>query len=139
MIIIAVVDDNNGIAFNNRRQSQDRLLREHILSMTENKPLWMNHYSEKQFVDIEGKNQIIVDDLFLQKVASGEYCFIENTAVSLYKNRIEKIILFKWNRKYPADMYFDVDLTSPEWKLQYTDEIKGFSHEKITEEIYSHE
>ena len=31
MIVCVVVDDNNGMSFNNRRQSQDRILRENIL------------------------------------------------------------------------------------------------------------
>ena len=34
MIIIAAVDDRNGMMFNHRRQSQDKVLREKILSLT---------------------------------------------------------------------------------------------------------
>ena len=49
MIIIASVDDNMGMMFNHRRQSQDRVLREHILEATKDGKLWMNHYSAKQF------------------------------------------------------------------------------------------
>ena len=49
MIIIAAVDDRNGMMFNHRRQSQDKVLREKILSLTAGKLLWMDHYSAKQF------------------------------------------------------------------------------------------
>ena len=45
MIVIVAVDDRNGMMFNRRRQSQDRVLREHILDMTVGKKLWMNHYT----------------------------------------------------------------------------------------------
>ena len=34
MILIAAVDDRGGLTFNRRRQSQDRILRQQILSMT---------------------------------------------------------------------------------------------------------
>ena len=49
---------------------------------------------------------------------------------------IEKIILYRWNRKYPADFRFDINLEDSEWKLAETREFTGSSHEKITEEVY---
>ena len=51
-----------------------------------------------------------------------------------YESRIEEVILCHWNRDYPADMYFKMDLGS--WKLAETQEYAGSSHEKITEERY---
>ena len=37
MILIVAVDDRNGMTFNHRRQSQDKRLRERILSITKRK------------------------------------------------------------------------------------------------------
>ena len=48
MILIVCVDDHNGMMFNHRRQSQDRVLRADILELTGGKKLWMNAYSRKQ-------------------------------------------------------------------------------------------
>ena len=45
MILIVCVDDHNGMMFNHRRQSQDRVLRADILELTDGKKLWMNAYS----------------------------------------------------------------------------------------------
>ena len=137
MILIAVVDDSGGMMFNRRRQSQDRVLREKILSLTEKSCLWMNDYTAKQFADYAAK--IHADNDFTQKADAGEYCFVENTSVSACADRIEKVILFKWNRAYPADFFFDLDLSAPEWKLLETEDFPGFSHEKITKEVYVHE
>ena len=53
MIIISCVDDDMGMMFNHRRQSQDRVLRERVLEATKGKKLWMNHYSAKQFSEIK--------------------------------------------------------------------------------------
>lgn len=136
MIIIATVDDRNGMAFNHRRQSQDRVLREKILALTAGKRLWMNHYSEKQFQN-DNATQINVDDNFLNEAAPGEFCFIEDQSANAYEKWIEKIILFKWNRKYPGDLHFDIDVKGPDWHLEHTEDFTGSSHEKITMEVYS--
>ena len=45
MILIFAVDDNNGLAFNRRRQSQDRILREKILDVCKENRLWVTHHA----------------------------------------------------------------------------------------------
>lgn len=137
MILIVAVDDNNGLLFNSRRQSQDRLLRERILALSAHSRLWVNHYTEKQFAqDGQIVGHMEVDDDFMDKAAPGEYCFAENIPVAPYEDRAEQIIMFKWNRKYPGSFYFDIDLAAGGWKLSSTEDFPGFSHEKITMEVY---
>ena len=41
MKIIVCVDNQNGMMFNHRRQSQDRVLRKRILELTGGEKLWM--------------------------------------------------------------------------------------------------
>ena len=53
MIIMVCVDDNNGMMFNKRRQSQDRVLRQRMLELAGEKKLWMNDYSRRQFPEEE--------------------------------------------------------------------------------------
>lgn len=136
MIIIAAVDDRNGMLFNNRRQSQDSILRNYIMDMTGNSILRMNNYSFKQFASVEEQSRIKVDEDFMAKAENGEFCFIEDTPVLPYEEKIEKIILFKWNRTYPGDFYFDIDLSSKDWNMIETEEFAGSSHKKITKEVY---
>ncbi len=133
MILIVCVDDGMGMLFNKRRQSQDKVLREHILSITDNGRLWMNHYSARQF-EPDSAPQINVDDNFLDEASPGEYCFSEDTDVSPYEQWLEKIVLFKWNRRYPSDLHFNIDLSR--WHLIETHDFPGASHEKITKEVY---
>ena len=59
---------------------------------------------------------------------------MENTAVGPYNKWIESVILYKWNRRYPSDTKFDLDLNG--WTLISTTDFPGSSHEKITEEVY---
>lgn len=134
MIIIACVDDDLGMMFNHRRQSQDQLLRERIAKLTTGSKLWMNHYSQRQFstMDIE---QLNTDEAFLNEAANGDYCFVENVDLLPYEKWIEKIILFRWNRKYPSDKKFDIPMNG--WQITSSTDFVGKSHEKITEEVYS--
>ena len=135
MRIIVAVDDGGGLMFNHRRQSQDRVLREHILDMTDGSRLWMDNYTRKQFEDVPA-GRLSVDDDFLSKAADGDYCFIEDVAVGAWVERVERVIVFRWNRTYPSDFRFDVDVSAPPWTLTGTEEFPGFSHEKITMEVY---
>lgn len=138
MILIVTIDDNNGMLFNKRRQSQDMALRKRILSMSAGSRLWVNSFTEKQFGrDGNEAGHLIVDDCFMDKAAPGEYCFVENISAAPYEDKAEKIILFKWNRKYPGDFYFDIDLAAGGWKLSFTEDFPGSSHEKITMEVYN--
>ena len=134
MNIIICVDDNMGMMFNNRRQSQDRALRERILEITKGKNLYMNGYSASQFT--EGSN-IIVDDNFLDKAQQGDFCFVENSDIRVYNSKIEKLIIYKWNRNYPSDFQFQ--LTLDDFCLESTFEFQGYSHKVITEEIWKND
>ena len=136
MILIVCVDDDNGMMFNHRRQSQDRVLRERVLGMTAGSRLWMNHYTEKQFAT-ENAPQINVDDGFLNEAAPGDYCFVEGDDVTNYEKWMEKIILYKWNRRYPGDVHFGIPLQAHGWRLTGSTDFVGSSHEKITEEVYT--
>ena len=65
MILVAVVDDRMGLCFHGRRQSQDKRLREKILTLFAGKTLWMNGYSAKQFAKDAGADAICVAEDFL--------------------------------------------------------------------------
>lgn len=47
MILIACVDDNLGLSFNNRRLSKDKVLAAHILSRVGERPAWVSSYTAK--------------------------------------------------------------------------------------------
>lgn len=128
MKLIICVDDNNGMMFNKRRQSKDSAVRSDIAAEVGKNTLWMNRYSAKQFQDIPDL-QICVQEDFLAK-AEG-YAFAECDVIDV---KPEQVILYKWNRLYPADVHFNLDLSS--FRLERTTEFEGTSHEKITKEVY---
>ena len=75
MIIILCLDNNNGMMFNDRRQSQDRGLREYIAEMTKGEKVYMNAYTEKLYEEI---NDPVTCEDFLHKAGKGETCIVEN-------------------------------------------------------------
>ena len=133
MILIYCVDNQGGIPFNHRRQSQDRLLRARILEKTAHSRLWMSPYSAKQFQQETGP-QVSVSEHCLEETAPGEYCFLETPDLPEDLGRIQQVILYRWNRDYPADVFCPLDFT----RFQRTaeEEFAGSSHKTITEEIY---
>ncbi|MCM1528838.1 MAG: hypothetical protein NC093_02455 [Alistipes sp.] len=127
MILIVTIDERNGMAFHHRRLSQDSVLTKRILEIADGR-LWMNAYSRKLFPD---SADIMVDENFPDK-AKNDYCFAETSDISGYS--FEKIILYRWNRSYPSDLKFSIDLS--QYRLISTTDFKGTAHDTITEEVY---
>ena len=132
MNIIVCIDKSGGMSFCGKRQSQDRVLREKVLEITNGSRLLMNSYSAKQF---ENPESIIVDEDFLNNANQGDFCFVEDKEIS--SENVESFYIFNWNRKYPEDLFFEVDLKAEGFKKIKKDEFQGNSHDKITLEIYS--
>lgn len=130
MKVIVCLEDNNGMTFNRRRVSSDAEVTRRILEMTAGETLWMNEYSAKLFVGAD----ICVSANFLEQAGEREYCFVEDTNITPYAGRIEQVIIYRWNRRYPSDQKFMLSLD--DWRLIQTQEFAGKSHSVITEEVY---
>ena len=76
-----------------------------------------------------------IDENFLENAKDGDFCFVEDKCISSVA--AEKFYIFNWNRKYPGDLFFSVDLKAEGFKKTGKEEFKGSSHDKITLEIYS--
>lgn len=126
MKLIVCLDDKNGMMFNKRRQSRDRVLIENILELCKDEQLYANEYSAKLFPENSVKICEKPEDI------ENGYFFAENIFPN--EENYEEIIVYKWNRVYPADVYFSILLEK--WSLTETIDFEGSSHEKITREIY---
>ncbi len=131
MIAIICLDQNNGMFFNDRRQSKDRTVRKDILSITAKKRLFMTEYSYAQFKEDDGcdiQHINICTDFFEQE--KDDYCLIENCYFD--DRKAERLIVYRWDKVYPADHRYNLN----GWNLKNTMEFQGYSHDKITREIY---
>ena len=133
MILIACVDGRNGMAFNRRRQSRDRAVRADLLAEIGERPLWVNAATARQFAP-EEQARLRVDPAFLEQAGPGEPCFVEDRSVPPFAGQAERVILYRWDRAYPADLFWDLPLEG--WTLARREEFPGFSHKLITKEVY---
>ena len=130
LIIAVCIDGRNGILFNQRRQSQDLAQREDLLAYCGSRKLWVSPYSAGLFPP----DRVLVDEDFLTRAEEGDLCFVEDRPLQPVEDQIEAVVLYHWNRAYPADVHLDLDPTG--YGLEETTEFPGSSHEKITREIY---
>ena len=133
MKIIVCLDEQNGMLFLGRRQSQDSVLRAHMLAYTGGSALWMNAYSAKQFSELP--DGIRVDEAFLEKAGEDDFCFVEDPS-GLRGKQADRLIIYRWNRRYPSDVKFPMEAFAPRMRLHSSCEFVGSSHECITQEVY---
>lgn len=127
MILAVCVDNRMGLSFMGKRLSKDRTLREKLMTLSGGK-LRMSVYSGKQF----GLDVYTGAD-YLSGAREGDWVFAENTEYLDYADMIEQIVLFKWNRDYPADVFFSFPV---DWQMVSCEDFPGNSHETITMEVY---
>ena len=127
MILAVCVEERMGISFMGKRLSKDRVVREKLLALSGGR-LRMSVYSGKQF----GTGVYAGAD-YLSGAAEDDWVFAENDEYLACADRIGQIVLFKWNRAYPADVYFSFP---GDWALVSAEDFPGNSHETITMEVY---
>lgn len=129
MRVALCIDDYGGMLFNNRRQSRDRILLADLLREADGR-LRISPFSAK----LLGDAPAAVGEDYLAAAAQGDLCFVEKDPLTPHADTIDELILYRWNRHYPADVYFDLDLSA--FRLVESTEFVGSSHEKITKERY---
>jgi len=132
MNLIVCIDDRGGMLFNLRRQSSDRYVTERILNMAKESRLLVNGYTARLFSD----STVVCSEALWEEAEAEDYCFVEDQDISSVVDRAEKIVIFRWNRAYPADLYFPMERLCGR-KLLFAEEFPGYSHDNIRMEVYT--
>ena len=130
MHLIVCVDQNNGMSFNRRRQSRDRTVPEDVMKMAQGATVRMEEASASLFSAYRG---IMVSGDFLEAAQAGDYCFAERLPLP---EAPETLILYRWNRVYPGDVFLDFRPEAQGMTLVSSEEFSGSSHKRITREIW---
>ena len=109
MKIFVCLDEKGGMMFNHHRQSRDRILMADMKTSVEASPLLVSPYSEK-LVREHGIPCSVHENL-LSVSGSDDFCFVEDTDASDYADRIDTVIIYKWNKRYPADVFLKLDMS----------------------------
>ena len=131
MKLIVCLDDKNGMMFNDRRQSRDRLLIENLEQYVGGETLYLMPYSEPLFINRQISYRVTEDPI---ADARDAYYFVETVDPVLYKEMITEIVIYRWNRHYPSDLWFTLDID--DYHLTESMDFVGSSHEKITREVW---
>ena len=129
MTIYLCLDDRNGMLFNKRRQSRDAAVLEDIRTSVPD-VLTIDPFSEK-LIQGAGIPYILAG----QEFPEDTHFFLEARPASDILPLASVVVIYRWNRHYPADVRFDGDLTG--FTLQSTTQFPGTSHETITKEVYT--
>lgn len=120
--------------FNNRRQSRDSRLIDYLISISNGTTIYAETYSIPLFKKANMKNvKFFERELNKAAILQHEYVLIEDP--DLIKNhQFEEVILCKWNRDYPSDKFFELNMD--DYVLLKTENFVGSSHDEIAIEFY---
>ena len=134
MTVIVCLSDGGGMMFNKRRQSRDRAVIQDIENLVCDGALFISEFSLSLFSESNLSVIAVTDPI--SAASHGDFVFVEDRGVGEYSGKIEKLVIYRWNRKYPTDLKFDIDPDAAGMKLADALEFAGKSHEKITREIW---
>lgn len=129
MTIYVCLDDRNGMLFNHRRQSRDVAVLQDL-----EQPVYIDAFSEKLFLSSGIAYQLAPEDL--EQIPEEGGFFLENRDPETLLSLADKVVIYRWNRHYPGDFYWNVDLKEQGFTLESQCEFPGKSHETITREVY---
>jgi len=131
MKLIVCLDERMGMAFNQRRQSRDRVLTEDLVRSVKGSRLFVMPYSVPLFAgqDVE----LAVSEHPMLEATDRDWCFLELCSPETVDG-IKELIVYRWNRHYPSDTRFLPDLAA--FSLVSSVDFVGSSHEKITKEVW---
>lgn len=132
MTVFVCLDGADGMLFHHRRQSRDAaLLRDMGASICGR--LLIAPGSEA-LLSAAGLDYSVAAAP-LAAAGENDACFIEAPPLAPFRERITTLIIYRWNRAYPADTFLDLDYRQT-FRLVETVDFPGTSHDKITKEVY---
>lgn len=130
MRIAFCIEKTGGLSLFGKRLSRDSEIQKKLISLKHNGELVT---SPKSAVLFES-DRVRSDDNYMNSAAPNDLLFIETEEIPI--GQANEIYLFHWNRRYPADRYFDLSQLKNSFDKISTEHFVGSSHDKITLEIY---
>lgn len=130
MTVYLCLDDRGGLLFGGRRQSRDACLLADLAAMVPQR-LTIDPFSEK-LIAAAGIPYTLAEE-FLPEDA---HFFLENRNPEDLLPLAHKLVIYRWNRRYPSDVRWEGSPGDHGFTLAETTEFPGKSHETITKEVY---
>ena len=133
MTAAVCLDQRGGMGFNGRRQSMDRAVRADLLREAAGRTIWMTAYSRGQFTE-EGPIALAEDPM--AQAGAGDLCFMEHGSLRPWLDKVDTLLVYRWDKVYPADARLDPPLEELGWTLVSSTAFPGHSHKEIGKELY---
>lgn len=88
----------------------------------------MTFFSRRQSTDCELERRI--------DILSPDALFVQSEDAIPELSRVDRFIVYRWNRKYPRDGAIKLNLFDAGFRLSSICDFRGSSHDRITEEIW---
>ena len=134
MTVFVCIDDRGGMLFGKRRQSRDSLLLADMAKTVDEGLLYISDFSDS-LISASDMSAICVP-YPLKAAGEGDFVFNECFHIAEHLPRIKRLVIYKWNKRYPYDFALDVDPKKAGFVLKESYDFVGSSHDKITKEIY---
>lgn len=128
MTVIICAGKNGAVMFNDRRCSKDRAVISDIAETFPDKAICVRAYSASLFAGTKVKIIASFDELL-----DTDILFLEDVPFSEISGRTDTLVVYRWDREYPADLKLTVDNG---FTLVSAEAFSGYSHERITKEVY---
>ena len=136
MNVAVCADDRGGTFFMGHRLSSDREIMRDLVMSADGRIL-IAEYSQPLFEEIECNYEVCGDPLAL--ASDTDICFIEGGICEEYIRDIRALTVYRWNRHYPSDPGSRIYPEKLGFTLCTSEDFPGYSHERITKEIWKHE
>ncbi len=135
MKVILCIDEKGGVRFHGRRLSQDRIQRADVLRRFGREQLFMKEETAALYADAEMEriHRVIKWE---PTIGKDGWWVCEDLEFMKWKEQLQELVLYRWNRKYPSDEQLSLTLTLPLWSCQACDTFAGSSHPLIHVEHY---
>lgn len=133
MTCYVCLDDKCGMRFNHRRQSRDARLLEDIRREVPG-VLTADALSGSLLTEAGIPWEPAPGDL--HELREDAHFFLEARPAG-EALAFDRIVIYRWNRHYPADTFWNLDLTEAGYRLTEATDFSGSSHETITKEVYT--
>ena len=133
MTLIVCFDAGRGVTFFGKRQSADSEVKRRIVKIASGEPVCMTKYSASLFRDT-GANVALFEDL--GEAPDDAVVFTESADLSRFGGKTDRLVIYRWNRKYPRDCVADFYPFDEGMRLVSMTDFAGSSHGRVTEEIW---
>ena len=133
---IVCIEDRYGISFNKRLIGRDKFVDEYLEEkLTKSKVFadqnYINYVKNCRIKNIKDQR---ISDLVNSKEEITIFCSSKESLE--YLENADEIVIFYWNRRYPADLYLDYDIVANDYCLsERVEDIEGSTH-ILTKEIW---